>query len=138
MVWKRLYETIDSPYILFIFLYCSIILIYFSLYFILQTLWCKYLHSSHLFTINVINHKLYYCHLSDNINYEQLKSNWHFYLFNLLKNRQALKWQLSDYNCIIIQKKKEEEKNRWKQWPASLPSATTGGARKPPGQIQDG
>ena len=32
-------------------------------------------------------------------------------------------------------KKKEAEKSRWKQWPASLLSATTGGARKPPGPI---
>ena len=30
-------------------------------------------------------------------------------------------------------KKKEEEKSMWKQWPASLPSTTTGGTRKPPG-----
>ena len=33
----------------------------------------------------------------------------------------------------LERKRKKKKKNRWKQWPASLPSVTMGGARKPPG-----
>ena len=35
-----------------------------------------------------------------------------------------------------LKERKREKKSRWKQWPASLPSATTGGACKPPGPIR--
>ena len=44
------------------------------------------------------------------------------------------KYPRSGWKAEGVERKKEE-KSRWKQWPASLPSATTCGAHKLPGPI---